>query len=202
MTLNPKTINDYLTLWEILDDETKKLFRPIMHKVKRLSGRFLVRTANGLMWAEWLIKPPVCISALCYRYLVLMILPVSESKMDLVLFERYEKHLFTFANEGLKEKCWYDDIQTLFPDYRLRLLLEPDSGDENANRYLTIISEVAHFPLNTKLTAKVVAKTIATVALNIHNEQTAAALECRNQRNNILAKGCQATCLDTVTFTK
>jgi hypothetical protein len=148
------------------------------------------------MWTEWLIKPPVCISAHCYRYLVLMILPVSESKMDLVLFERYERHLFASDGEDSKEKDWYMDIKTMFPDYFLRLLLEPECEDEND--YLTFIREVARFPINTKLTAKVVAQTIDTKARKIHNEQTAAALECRNQRNNLLATGCcQATCLDT-----
>jgi hypothetical protein len=88
------------------------------------------------------------------------------------------------------------DIKTIFPDYFLRLLLEPDR--EHKNDYMTFIREVARFPINTKLTAKVVAQTIDTKARKIHNEQTAAALECRNQRNNILATGCcQATCLDT-----
>jgi hypothetical protein len=185
MTLHSETIDDYLTLWKILDNETENLFRPIMHKVKRPFKDFLLRTVNGLMWTEWLIKPPVCISAHCYRYLVLMILPVSESKIDLVLFERYKEYIFDDEDVS-DDKDWYKDIKTMFPDYFLRLLLEQDYEDEDENDYLNCIREVARFPINTKLTAKVVAETIDAKARKIHNEQTAAALECRNQRNYIL----------------
>jgi hypothetical protein len=191
MTLLPETINDYLTLWKILDNETERVFRPIMHKVRRPFKDFLLRTVDGLMWTEWLIKPLVCIPAHGYRYLVLMLWPVSESKMDLVLFERYERHILESDEVNSKEKDWESEIMTMFPDYRLRLLLEPDWEDKN--RYLTFIREVARFSINTKLTAKLVAKTIDTEARKIHNEQTAAALECRKQRNNILATACQAT---------
>jgi hypothetical protein len=181
MNTYTKTLYQFLDLEQIMLKKTGGILNPIINMIWNNGEKILLfAPLEGTTWVEWLVRPPEGIPTEYYRHLILKINLTAAKTLDLVLAERCEGKPDDLDQAFFQEIYRAGNIERYNKTFLARLAEWTDEEEPKPGNYIKYgIVELAWFPLEKGIHAKMVAERIVTEARRIHAEQTAMAKECR-----------------------
>lgn len=180
-----KTLYQFLDIEQIVLKKTGGILNPIINIIWNNGEKILLfPPVEGILWVEWLVKPPEGIPTEYYRHLFLKINPTASKTLDLILAERCEGKPDNLDQAVFQEDYRAGNIERYNKAFLARLAEWTDEEEPKPGNYSKYgIVELARFPLEKGINAKKVAERIVTEARRIHAEQTAMAKECRKKHS-------------------